>query len=102
MAEQIRAEEFQAKVLQAGKPVLVDFFANWCGPCKMMAPVIDEVAREKAELAHVYKLDVDEAQSIAMEYGVMSIPTLVLFENGQVKRKLIGAQPKSAVMNLFN
>ena len=102
MAEQITAADFQSKVLGADKPVLVDFFATWCGPCKMMAPIIDEIAAEKAGSAYVYKLDVDEAQEIAMQYGVMSIPTLILFENGQAKQKVIGAQPKAAVANLFN
>ena len=102
MAEQISAAEFQSKVLGADKPVLVDFFATWCGPCKMMAPVIDEIASEKAGQAYVYKLDVDQAQQIAAQYGVMSIPTLILFENGQVKKQVIGAQPKNAVLNLFN
>ena len=102
MAEQISGGEFQKKVLEADKPVLVDFFATWCGPCKMMAPVIDEVASEKAGQAYVYKVDVDEAQQIAMQYGIMSIPTLILFENGEAKRKIIGAQPKPAVLNMFN
>lgn len=102
MAEQISAAEFQAKVLDADKPVLVDFFATWCGPCKMMAPIIEEVAAEKAGAAYVYKIDVDEAQQIAGQYGIMSIPTLILFENGQVKKQVIGAQPKAAVMSLFN
>jgi thioredoxin 1 len=102
MAEQITAGDFQSKVLEADKPVLVDFFATWCGPCKMMAPVIDEVAAEKAGQAYVYKLDVDEAQSIAAEYGVMSIPTLVLFDGGQAKKQAVGVQPKPAVLDLFN
>ena len=102
MAEQISAAEFQAKVLQADKPVLVDFFATWCGPCKMMAPVIEEVAAEKAGQAYVYKIDVDQAQDIAAAYRVMSIPTLILFEGGQARKQIIGAQPKAAVLNLFN
>ena len=102
MAEQISAADFKAKVLEADKPVLVDFFATWCGPCKMMAPVIEEVADEKAGSAYVYKLDVDQAQDIAAEYRVMSIPTLMLFEGGEAKKTVIGAQPKTAVMSLFN
>ena len=102
MAEQITAAEFEQKVLKADKPVLVDFFATWCGPCKMMAPVIDEIAAEKAGQAYVYKLDVDQAQGVAATYRVMSIPTLILFENGQAKKQVIGAQPKQAVLNLFN
>ena len=102
MAEQITAAEFETKVLKADKPVLVDFFATWCGPCKMMAPVIDEVAAEKAGQAYVYKIDVDQAQGVAAAYRVMSIPTLILFEGGEAKKQIIGAQPKAAVLSLFN
>lgn len=102
MVEQISAGDFQAKVLNVQGPVLVDFFATWCGPCKMMSPVVEEVASEKAGAVDVYKLDVDQAQDIAMQYGIMSIPTLVLFENGRVKNKIIGAQPKASVLGMFN
>ena len=102
MAEQITAADFEQKVLKADKPVLVDFFATWCGPCKMMAPTIEEVAAEKAGQAYVYKLDVDEAQQVAANYGIMSIPTLILFVNGEAKKKVIGAQPKPAVLEMFN
>lgn len=101
MAEQINATNFDEKVLQADKPVLVDFFATWCGPCKMMAPVIDEVATELAGQVDIYKLDVDENPEIAQRYGVMSIPTLAVFENGEVKNQTMGAQPKQALLELL-
>ncbi|ACU94593.1 thioredoxin [Cryptobacterium curtum DSM 15641] len=102
MAQQISSQEFEEKVLKSDKPVLVDFFATWCGPCKMMSPVIDEVATDMEGKAAVYKLDVDESSDIAQRYGVMSIPTLIVFENGEVKNQTLGAQPKQAVLDLFN
>ena len=101
MAEIINAANFEEKVLKNSKPVLVDFFATWCGPCKMMSPVIDEIAAEKAGVVDVFKNDVDENQSIAQKYQVMSIPTLIVFEHGQVKKQTLGAQPKAAVLDLL-
>lgn len=102
MATQITAAEFDEKVLKADKPVLVDFFATWCGPCKMMAPTIDQIATEVEGAADVYKIDVDQAPEIAQRYGVMSIPTLIVFDKGEVKNQAVGAQPKPAVMALFD
>ena len=84
MSEVVSSSDFQSKVLDAQGPVLVDFFATWCGPCKMLAPTLDEVAAETAGKAAVYKLDIDQRPVIAHKYGVMSVPTLVVFENGQV------------------
>ena len=101
MAEQINITNFDEKVLQASNPVLVDFFATWCGPCKMMSPVIDELADELAGQVDVYKVDVDENPEVAQRYGVMSIPTLVVFENGEVKNQTMGAQPKPALYELL-
>ena len=101
MAEHINTANFDEKVLQSNKPVLVDFFATWCGPCKMMSPVIDELATELAGEVDVYKVDVDESPEVAQRYGVMSIPTLVVFENGQVKDQTMGAQPKTALLQLL-
>ena len=101
MTEQINSADWQAKVLDAAKPVLVDFFATWCGPCKMMAPVIDEVAAEKAGEAKVYKIDIDENMDIAQKYGVMSIPTFIVFKNGEPAGKTLGAQPKENILALF-
>jgi len=101
MTEQINAADWQAKVLDSAEPVLVDFFATWCGPCKMMAPVIDEVAAEKAGSAKVYKIDIDDNMEIAQKYGVMSIPTFIVFKNGEPAAKTLGAQPKESILALF-
>ena len=102
MAEVIKtADEFQTKVLEAKTPVLVDFFATWCGPCRMVAPVIDEIATEKAGQVAVYKVDIDQSPDIASRYGVMSVPTLMVFEGGQVRKQMVGAQPKQNVLALL-
>ena len=101
MAEQIGSADWQEKVLGASEPVLVDFFATWCGPCKMMAPVIDEVAAEKAGSISVYKIDIDDNPDIAQQYGVMSIPTFIVFKNGQPAAKTLGAQPKDKILEMF-
>lgn len=101
MTEQINSADWQAKVLDSDKPVLVDFFATWCGPCKMMAPVIDEVAAEKAGEVKVYKIDIDDNMEIAQKYGVMSIPTFIVFKNGEPAAKTLGAQPKENILALF-
>ena len=95
------AANFDAEVLKADQPVLVDFYADWCGPCKMMAPIVEEVAREMEGKAKVGKLNVDDNMEIAARYGVMSIPSLILFENGEVKNKSVGFIPKEAVLELF-
>ena len=84
---------FQADVLESDKPVLVDFWAAWCGPCRVVAPVLEEIASERDDL-RIVKLDVDANQQTAANYEVLSIPTMILFKNGQVAKKIIGAYPK--------
>ena len=88
---------FQAEVLEAESPVLVDFWAPWCGPCRVVAPVLEELAAERDDM-RVVKLNVDENQRTAAAYGVMSIPTMILFKNGQAAHKVIGAMPKQRLV----
>ena len=84
---------FQAEVLESDKPVLVDFWAAWCGPCRVVGPVLEEIASERDDL-RIVKLNVDENQQTAANFEVLSIPTMILFKNGQVAKKIIGAYPK--------
>jgi thioredoxin 1 len=91
---EVTDSNFQAEVLESEQPVLVDFWAPWCGPCRMVAPVVEEIAKERAAELKVVKLNIDENQDTAIAYDVMSIPTLILFSNGQVAKKVIGAYPK--------
>ncbi len=85
---------FQSEVVESEKPVLVDFWAPWCGPCRMVAPVLEELAGERGDELKIVKLNVDENQQTAASFEVLSIPTLILFRNGQVAKKVIGAYPK--------
>ncbi len=102
MTTQINTAEFQEKVLNAQTPVLVDFFATWCGPCQMMAPAIDEAAAEIGGKGAIYKVDVDESPELAERYGIMSVPTMVLFKDGEVARELVGMQSKQIIVGLFD
>lgn len=101
MSEVVSSADFQAKVLNAQEPVLVDFFATWCGPCKMIAPTIDEVASEVAGKAHVYKVDIDQSPDIASRYGVMSVPTLLVFKGGTPVAQEVGVQPKQKLLAML-
>ena len=96
----LNAEHFEKEVLQSEKPVLVDFYADWCGPCQMMGPVVEEISNEVND-AKVCKINIDEQMSIAQKYGVMSIPTFIVFKNGDVADKKMGAMPKSAVLSML-
>ena len=96
----ITAQNFEQEVLQSDKPVLVDFYADWCGPCKMMAPVIEEIAEEAADIK-VGKLNIDNEMEIAQKYGVMSIPTLIVFKNGEEVKRDLGAKAKKAVLDML-
>ncbi len=86
---------FQAEVLESEVPVLVDFWAPWCGPCRMVAPVVEEIAKERGEAIKVVKLNIDENNQTAIKYNVMSIPTLIVFNHGEPAKTVIGAYPKA-------
>ena len=96
----ITKENFAQEVLQSTKPVLLDFWASWCGPCRMLSPIVDEVAQERTDVK-VGKVNVDEQPELAGEFGVMSIPTLLVFENGKLVRQAVGARPKAGVLELL-
>jgi thioredoxin 1 len=89
---------FADEVLQADGPVLVDFWAEWCGPCKMVSPVLDEIAGEYPDKITVAKVNIDENPSIARDYQIMSIPTMSVFQKGQVVKSIVGARPKAAIL----
>jgi len=94
MADAVNTETFDDEVIQSDQPVLVDFWAEWCGPCHAIAPVLDQIAEERSDLK-VVKLNIDEEPEVAQRYGVMSIPTLILFKDGEPAAAAVGAMPKS-------
>ena len=96
----ITKENFALEVLLSEKPVLLDFWASWCGPCRMLSPIVDEVAEERGDVK-VGKVNVDEQPELAGEFGVMSIPTLLVFEQGKLVRQAVGARPKASVLDLL-
>lgn len=99
MEYKFTSADFEKEVLQSDKPVLVDFFADWCGPCKMMAPVVEQLAEELEGKAKVGKLNIDENMDIAEKYRVMNIPTFLIFKDGQEKERIVGAVSKNELKN---
>ena len=93
-------ENFESEVLNSDKPVLVDFWASWCGPCKMVLPLVEEIAEERTDIK-VGKVNVDEQQELAIKYGVMSIPTLVVIKDGEIVKKNVGAIPKEMILEML-
>lgn len=96
----ITKENFAQEVLQSEKPVLLDFWASWCGPCRMLSPIVDEVAEERGDVK-VGKVNVDEQPELASRFGVVSIPTLVVMKNGKIVDQAIGARPKNAILGML-
>ncbi len=99
MVMHVSDETFEKEVLQSPQPVLVDFYADWCGPCRALAPIVEEIAHELNSKLKVVKLDVDQNQETAMQYGVQSIPTLLIFKNGKEVERLIGYMSKSKLLS---
>ncbi|MGN0301854.1 MAG: thioredoxin [Anaerotardibacter sp.] len=99
MVKQITHDEFNTLVAHSDKPVLVDFFATWCGPCRMMAPVLDQISDEVADSAVVYKVDIDENPQLAAQFGIMSVPTLMVFKEGKAVNMFVGMQPKQTLVD---
>lgn len=99
---EVNSGNYEKEILKSEKPVLIDFYANWCGPCKMMSPIVDEIAEELQENVTVGKVNVDENQDLAMEYGIMSIPTLVILKNGEPVKTFVGVTDKEKIKSALN
>jgi len=100
MTVKVTKDNFKAEVLESSKPVLLDFWASWCGPCRMIAPILDTIAAERPDVK-VCKVNVDEEPQLAAEYKIISIPTLLFIENGEVVDKIVGARPKNQILDML-
>lgn len=95
----ITSENFENEVIKSEKPVILDFYADWCGPCKMMSPIVEEIAEELGEKAKVGKVNSDENMELAQNYGIMSIPTIMIIKNGEVTKTFVGVTSKEEIIN---
>ena len=102
LIKHISDSSFEADVLKSGKPVLVDYWAEWCGPCKMIAPILDEVSNTYEGKLQIAKMNVDENRDIPAKFGIRGIPTLMLFKDGELKGTLVGAKPKAEIVAFVN
>ena len=100
MITTITKDNFENEIVKADKPVLVDFWASWCGPCRMLGPTIDEIAEEHPEIK-VCKINIDDEAELAIRHGVMSVPTLMLFKNGEIAQTAVGVRPKDEILDLL-
>ena len=96
----VNKNNFNQEVLNSDKPVLIDFWAPWCGPCRMVVPLVEEIAKERSDIK-VVKINVEEEQELAMQFGVMSIPTLVVMKNGKIVNQVTGARPKAQILAML-
>jgi thioredoxin 1 len=102
MVKILKSDEFESEVIKSDPPVLVDFFAVWCGPCKMMSPVIDDLAEKFKEKIKFFKIDIDESKDLAEKFGIMSVPAFVVFKDGKEHFRQVGSVPRDTLENLLS
>ena len=100
--KELSDQDFETEVLQSTEPVLVDFWAPWCGPCRMVAPVVEEIAKENAGNVKVTKINIDDSPNTAAAYGISSIPTIMIFKNGEISDRFVGVQPKKRLQEAID